>query len=128
MAGKRIVLLAESDDTKCAASVIVVAGSEEELIGIAVGASHAALAELNRPDDPKTDTWQVTWINPGPGVVRTFTGRQSESQIVIEGKTGDGTPIRWIFSDIRPRSFHWRGEKRTGTNWRIYEELDANRK
>lgn len=78
--------------------------------------------------DPKTDTWQVTWINPGAGVVRTFTGRQSESQIVMEGKTGDGTPIRWIFSDIRPRSFHWRGEKRTGTSWRIYEELDANRK
>lgn len=78
--------------------------------------------------DAKTDTWQVTWINPGAGVVRTFTGRQSESQIVMEGKTGDGTPIRWIFSDIRPRSFHWRGEKRTGTNWRIYEELDANRK
>jgi hypothetical protein len=25
-------------------------------------------------------------------------------------------------------SFHWRGEKRTGTKWRIYEELGARRK
>lgn len=78
--------------------------------------------------DPKTDTWQVTWINPGAGVVRTFTGRQAESEIVMEGKMGDGTPVRWIFSDIHPGSFHWRGEKRTRTKWRIYEELYARRK
>src|SRR5258708_14781625 len=43
-------LPAEGDYTECAIAVIVVAGSEEELIGIAVRARRAALAELNAPD------------------------------------------------------------------------------
>ena len=78
--------------------------------------------------DPKIDAWRVTWINPGAGVVRTFIGRKSGKEIVMEGTAGDGTPIRWIFSDIKSDSFHWRGEKRTGSSWCIYEELDAHRK
>jgi hypothetical protein len=77
--------------------------------------------------DPTTDTWQVTWINPGAGVVRTFTGHKAGSEIVMEGSVGDGAPIRWIFSDIKPNSFHWHGEKRTDSNWRVYEEFDAHR-
>jgi hypothetical protein len=78
--------------------------------------------------DPRTDTWQVTWIDPGAGVVRTFIGRKTGSEIVMEGTAGDGTPIRWIFSNIRPQSFHWRGEKRAGSTWHTYEEFDAHRK
>ena len=78
--------------------------------------------------DPKTDTWIVTWINPNAGVVRIFTVRKSGTEIVMEGNAQDGTPIRWIFSGIKPDSFHWYGEKRIGANWRTYEELDAHRK
>jgi hypothetical protein len=78
--------------------------------------------------DPSIDAWRVTWINPGAGVVRTFIGRKSGTEIVMEGTAGDGTPVRWIFSDVKSDSFHWRGEKRTGSTWRIYEELDAHRK
>src|SRR5713226_3218277 len=47
---ERLALVAESDDTECAATVVVVPGGEEELIGIAVPTSRAALAELNSPD------------------------------------------------------------------------------
>src|SRR6267142_2369065 len=43
-------LLAKRDYAKCAVAVIVVACCEEELIGIAVRARRAALAELNGPD------------------------------------------------------------------------------
>ena len=43
-------LLAGSDDAEGPVTVVVVAGGEEELIRIAVGASHATLAELNGPD------------------------------------------------------------------------------
>ena len=78
--------------------------------------------------DPKIDAWRVTWINPGAGVVRTFIGRKSGGEIVMEGASGDSPQIRWIFLDIKSDSFHWRGEKRTGSTWRIYEELDAHRK
>lgn len=78
--------------------------------------------------DPKIDAWRITWINPGAGVVRSFIGRNSGGEIVMEGAADNGTPIRWIFSNIKPDSFHWRGEKRAGSTWRIYEELDAHRK
>ena len=78
--------------------------------------------------DPQISAWRVTWINPGAGVVRTFIGRKVGNEIVMEGKAGGGTPIRWIFSNIKPDSFHWRGEKLTARQWRIYEELDAHRK
>src|SRR6266481_4636616 len=43
-------LPAEGDYAECAVAVIVVAGGEEELIGIAVRARRAALTELNGPD------------------------------------------------------------------------------
>jgi len=66
-------------------------------------------------------------INPGAGVVRTFIGRKSGTEIVMEGKAGNGTAIRWIFSNIKPDAFHWHGEKLAGTEWRMYEELDAHR-
>src|SRR5258708_29283247 len=42
--------LAKRDYPKCAVAVIVVACCEEELIGVAVRARRAALAELNGPD------------------------------------------------------------------------------
>ena len=77
--------------------------------------------------DPAIDAWRVTWINPGAGVVRTFIGRKSRGELVMEGVAADGTRLRWIFSDIKSDSFHWRGEKRTGSIWREYEELDAHR-
>jgi hypothetical protein len=77
--------------------------------------------------DPKIDAWSVTWINPGAGVVRTFMGRKSGNEIVMEGKASDGSAIRWIFSNIKTDAFHWHGEKLTGTEWRTYEELDARR-
>jgi len=47
---KDSLLLAESNDAEGSATVVVVAGGEEELIGVAVRASHTVLAELNGPD------------------------------------------------------------------------------
>jgi hypothetical protein len=77
--------------------------------------------------DPKTETWSSTWIEPRAGVVRVFVGRKVGSEIVLEGNKEDGTPIRWIFSEIGATSFHWRGEKKTGSGWHVYEELDARK-
>jgi hypothetical protein len=47
---EELALLAEGDDAEGPTTVVIVAGGEKELIGVAVGASHAALAELNGPD------------------------------------------------------------------------------
>ena len=68
-----------------------------------------------------------TWIDPVFGVVRTLTGQKIGSEIVMQGGAADGLPIRWIFSDIKRNSFHWRAEKLKETKWHIYEELWARR-
>ncbi|HZR29215.1 MAG TPA: hypothetical protein VFA71_10555 [Terriglobales bacterium] len=77
--------------------------------------------------DPKSDSWWVTYIDPVFGVVRALTGRKIGTEIVMQGKLPDGSPIRWIFSGIQPNSFHWSGEKLSGKRWHIYEELWAHR-
>ncbi len=58
--------------------------------------------------DPKIDAWRSTWIGPNKGVVLPFIARQQGSEIVLEGSFEEGVSTRWIFSEITPRSFHWR--------------------
>ena len=77
--------------------------------------------------DPKSDSWRITFIDPGLGVVRAMTARRVGSDIVIEGRLASGERTRWIFSDITPDSFHWHGEKFIGKQWHTYEELWARR-
>lgn len=78
--------------------------------------------------DPKRDSWNTTWIEPRLGVVTRLEGKQVGEEIVLSGQSADGSPIRWIFSEIKPQSFHWRGEKLIDGNWRVYEEVRARRK
>jgi len=78
--------------------------------------------------DPNIDAWRITWMEPGYGVITSLIGRKVGEEIVLEGKTTEGKQIRWIFSQIKPDSFHWRGEKLVGDTWQIYEELSARRR
>ena len=78
--------------------------------------------------DPKTDSWRITWIEPHLGVVTLLQGKQVGDEIVITGKSADGSSIRWIFSEIKPESFRWRGERLYDNKRHVYEELVARRK
>ncbi|SRR5216684_3211085 len=78
--------------------------------------------------DPKTDRWLATWVDPVNVAVQPLVGRTVGSEIVLEGTTKDAGKIRWIFSDIKPDSFRWHGERLVGKEWRTYEELSARRK
>ena len=60
--------------------------------------------------DPKIDAWQSTWISPRQSLVRTFIGRKVGDEIVLESTNSKEKPLRWIFSEITPDSFKWRGE------------------
>src|SRR5258705_5720978 len=77
--------------------------------------------------DPSIDAWRITWMEPGYGVVTSLIGQKVGEEIVLEGKNSEGKTIHWIFSQIKPNSFHWRGGKFMGGTWKIYEELDARR-
>ena len=58
-----------------------------------------------------------------------MTARAVGDEIWIEGPDLKGRPLRWIFWQMTPRSFHWRGvvSEDDGQTWRLQEELEARR-
>jgi len=78
--------------------------------------------------DPTADAWRITWINPVSGATNHLVGRSVGEDIVQEGRNDDGALIRWTFSEITPRSFHWKGESsRDGKSWRLETEFFGKR-
>ena len=80
--------------------------------------------------DQKIDAWHSVWISPTQGVVKTFLGRQVGDEIVLEGRTTEGYPVKWIFSEITPDSFRWRAEQSrdNGKTWMLKEEMRIRRR
>ncbi len=79
--------------------------------------------------DPKIDAWHSVWLSPGQGAVKTFTGRQVGEDIVLEGKTVEGRPVKWIFSEITPSSFRWHAEElQADGTWTLREEMRIRRR
>ena len=79
--------------------------------------------------DPAIGAWRVTWINPVTGARDELIGRWGGKDIVQVGSHGDGTPIRWSFTDITPNSFRWLGEALNpdGKTWKLEAEFHARR-
>jgi len=79
--------------------------------------------------DSSIQAWRVTWINPVTGRWNELIGRWSGHDIVQIGTSEDGTPIRWIFSEIAPDSFRWTGEvlQSDGKTWKLEDEFRARR-
>jgi hypothetical protein len=79
--------------------------------------------------DPALKAWRITWINPASNYRDELIGRGSGKDIVQVGTHANGTPIRWIFSEITPISFRWTGEALAsdGTTWKIEAEFHATR-
>jgi hypothetical protein len=79
--------------------------------------------------DASIQAWRVTWINPPTGQRDELVGRRIGSDLVQIGWHADGTPIRWMFTEITPDSFHWTGEalQPDGRTWRMEAEFLARR-
>jgi hypothetical protein len=93
------------------------------------GAPQGEYGTTIRVYDPAIDAWRVTWNGPVNGIRRTFFARQVGDEIVQEGETEDGKPLRWIFSRITATSFHWRSVAVvSGGHTRLREEMDVRRK
>jgi hypothetical protein len=80
--------------------------------------------------DPQLDAWLVTWHGPINRARRLFIAREIGSEIVLDGQTEQGHPMRWVFSEITERSFRWSSvvstdEERT---WQLREEMDVRRR
>jgi len=77
--------------------------------------------------DAKLDAWHIIWVDPPRGSLQMMIAHKAGDQIMLEGKDREGIAIRWIFSEIKPDSFHWRGERLVGAAWRVYEECFPHR-
>ena len=79
--------------------------------------------------DAKIQAWRVTWINPVSGNRADLIGRWSGKDVVQIGANAEGTPFRWIFTEITPDSFHWVGESLAtdGKTWKLRGEFRAKR-
>jgi hypothetical protein len=79
--------------------------------------------------DPALAAWRVTWIDPVKGARAELIGRQQGADIVQIGTRADGTPIRWVFSDVARDSFRWVGESlgHDARTWTLEGEFLARR-
>lgn len=79
--------------------------------------------------DPKIDAWRSTWNSPIQGAMQSFIGQKVNDEIVLESKTREGYPEKWIFSDITPQSFRWRSIEThdNGKTWQLTEEMLVRR-
>lgn len=82
-----------------------------------------------RTYDPRIDAWQIQWTDPVTQTYFTMIGGRQGDDIVQLGQGPGGTLIRWSFSEIKPQSFHWRGEVSAddGATWRCNVEFLARR-
>src|SRR2546429_8915047 len=85
-------------------------GQKERTIGTTIRFFDTALKQ-----------WRVIFVNPQFNYVVTAQGRREGDRIVLRGRDTDGLPIRWTFSEMKPDSFHWQGEKSPdgGKNWKL---------
>jgi len=79
--------------------------------------------------DPSVRGWRITWINPVTGRRDEQIGRWCGKDIVQIGARLDGTPTRWMYTEITPDSFHWTGEALMpdGMTWKLESEFRARR-
>jgi hypothetical protein len=79
--------------------------------------------------DPSIQAWRVTWINPVTGQRVDLIGGWSGKDVVQVGAHANGTPIRWIFTEITSDSFRWIGEslQPDGKTWKLEGEFRAKR-
>jgi hypothetical protein len=79
--------------------------------------------------DSSIQAWRITWINPVTGHREEQIGRWSGRDIVQVGTRSDGTPTRWMYTEITPDSFRWTGEalQPDGKTWKLEGEFRATK-
>jgi len=79
--------------------------------------------------DAALQAWRVTWINPATGARCDLIGRWSGKDVVQIGAMPNGTPIRWMFTEITPNTFRWTGEslQADGISWKLEGDFRARR-
>ena len=79
--------------------------------------------------DPALDAWRIHWHDPLKQYYPRQIGRARGRDIVQDGTTEDGTPVRWTFTEIAPDSFRWLADRSRdgGASWNLQMEFMARR-
>ncbi len=95
------------------------AGAEDEMYGTTL-----------RVYDPKTDQWEITWIDPVRRNFNRMLGRSVGNEIIQEYGDETGNICQWCFTDIRPDSFHWisRESNDGRSTWNLTAEFFLHRR
>ena len=81
-----------------------------------------------RSYDPSIDAWRILWSDPVSGFFTQQIGRAQGADIVQTGPDPRGGTMRWTFSEIKPDSFHWTGERAPDDRtWRREVDIRARR-
>jgi len=80
--------------------------------------------------DPGRDAWHIIWSDPLRQYYARQIGRAKGADIVQVGKTHNGVPTRWSFTEITPDSFRWVGERSLDgeATWHLQAEYQARRR
>jgi len=91
-------------------------------------ALHNRYGSTLRIYDPGLNAWRVFWFNPVTQAKAELVGRKVGNAI-IQQSVHDDSFTRWIFDDITPNSFVWRGESSNdgGKTWQLDAEFHARR-
>jgi hypothetical protein len=94
------------------------------------GAEDGMYGTTLRVYDPKTDQWEITWIDPVRRNFNRMLGRSVGNEIIQEYRDEGGNICQWCFTDIRPDSFHWisRESKDEGKTWNLTAEFFLHRR
>lgn len=96
----------------------------------AAGGEDGMYGTTLRVYDPKTDQWEITWIDPVRRSFNRMLGRSVGNEIIQEYRDGAGNTCQWCFTDIRPDSFHWisRQSKEERLAWNLTAEFFLHRR
>ena len=79
--------------------------------------------------DPALDAWHILWNDPLKQYYTRQLGRARGADIVQEGETDKGMPVRWSFVERTPDSFRWLGEYSLDAcaSWMLQADFRARR-
>jgi hypothetical protein len=78
--------------------------------------------------DPNLDAWRILWNDPATSFFSQQIARARGRDVVQEGPDPRGGTMRWSFTEIAPRSFHWTAEHSADEkSWRKVVDIRARR-
>jgi hypothetical protein len=79
--------------------------------------------------DPALDAWHILWSDPLKQYYTRQLGRARGGDIVQDGQTQNGMPVRWSFIAPSKQSFRWLGEYSLngGASWSVQADFQARR-